>query len=170
MSNDELYDLIDEVQNKIPGIIFRANRVGNLDDLLLAMGLEDLCQKQSFYETYKDGKIVVIGQSEISKDILLKVAKKLKIDESRFEFNLEYDDAIHYQYEKLRYNPNYRVVMFGPVPHKTTGTIHNESAIAELENHDGYPRVIRLKSSDSLKITKTSFKNSLLDLQQEGFI
>ena len=170
MSNDELYDLIEEVQDKIPEIIFKANRIGNLEDLLLAMGLENLCQKQSFYETYKDGKIVVIGQSEVKKEVLLAIAKKLGLDKSRFEFHLEYNDAIKFQYRKLNYNPNYRLVMFGPIPHSTSGKGNSSNAIAEMENTNGYPKIVRLISNQQLKITKHNFEENLQKLIDENYL
>ena len=43
------------------------------------------------------------------------------------------------------------------MPHSTAGKGDSSSAIANMENGNGYPKIIRLGSNE-LKITKTNFK------------
>lgn len=83
---EELEDIIKKVKDSIDGIITLANRNGNLDELLNYMGLASLLHKKSAYETEKNGKIVVIGQSEVKKRILVGIINKLGLDKNRFEF------------------------------------------------------------------------------------
>lgn len=152
---EELKDIVEKVKDSIEEIITFANRTGNLDELLNNMGLGSLLHKKSAYETEKNGKIVVIGQSEVKKEILEGIIKKLGLDKNRFEFCLDYNASKTYDYKKLRYSPKYRVVMFGPVPHSSVGKNDSSSAIAEMKNKEGYPCVRVLDGSNGLKITKT---------------
>lgn len=69
----------------------------------------------------------------------------------------------------MQYNPNYRLVIVGPMPHSTTGKGESRSTISELENGNGYPKVIRLGSNE-LKITKTNFKQALQEQQNADYI
>ena len=163
---DELEELLDTIREKI----MVANRTGELEDILRKLGLTDFIKGNSVYDTYKDGKIVVIGGNEIKKNDLLGVIKSLGIDKNRFEFCLDYDLSQNYNYKKLRYSPNYRAVLFGPIPHSSKGKNKSSNAIAEMENNEGYPRVFRLGKDDELKITKTNFKYALETLISEDYI
>lgn len=167
---EELEDIIKKVKDSIDGIITLANRTGNLDELLNNMGLASLLHKKSAYETEKNGKIVVIGQSKVKKEILVGIINKLGLDKNRFEFCLDYNESKTYNYKKLRYSPKYRVVMFGPVPHSSVGKNDSSSVIAEMKNEEGYPCVRVLDGSNGLKITKTNFKKELYKLIEENYI
>ncbi len=98
-----------------------ANRTEQLESLLYQWDLDGLLSDDSVYETNKDGKIVVIDQSEVKKNVLTGITKSLNLDKNRFEFCLDYNGAKTYNYKKLQYASNYRVVLFGPVPYSTSG-------------------------------------------------
>ena len=70
----------------------------------------------------------------------------------------------------LQYNPNYRLVIFGAVPHSSTGKNESSSVIAEMKSYEGYPRVEVLSSNSEVKITKSNFKELLNRLIDEDFI
>ena len=161
---------LEEVIDKITGKVTLANRSGNLDDLLIAWGFEGLAYGPAPYETDKDGKIVVIGASEVKENVLSGIVKTLGLEKDRFEFCLDYDKAKTYQYNKLRYNPDYRLVLFGPVPHSSTGKNDSSSVIAEMQNHEGYPRVEALSGNNAVKITKSNFRKTLSQLVAEQYI
>ena len=55
---------------------------------------------------------------------------------------------------------NYRVVLFGPIPHSTSGKNDSSSVIAEMTSKEGYPRVEILSGSNELKITKSGFRKA----------
>ena len=162
----QLEELLDDIRIRI----LEANRRGTLADLLDALGMSDLLATEEKYETYSDGKIVVIGGSEVKEDVLKVIAGKAGLDKSRLEFCLDYDAAQKYNYSKLYYAPQYRVVLFGAVPHSSSGKGHSGSVIAEMENKEGYPRVIRLMAGDQLKLTKSNFKQAIEGLVAEGYI
>lgn len=46
----------------------------------------------------------------------------------------------------------------------------SSSVIAEMKNHEGYPRVEVLSGSNEVKITKSNFKELLDRLIRENFI
>ena len=163
---EELEEVIDKITEKVT----LANRSGNLDDLLIAWGFEELVSGPAPYETDKDGKIVVIGASEVKENVLSGIVKTLGLEKDRFEFCLDYDKAKTYQYNKLRYNPDYRLVLFGPVPHSSTGKNDSSSVIAEMQNHEGYPRVEVLSGNNAVKITKSNFRKTLSQLVAEQYI
>lgn len=164
------YEELEEVIEKVTAKITLANRSDELEDLLIRWGFDDLVCKSPTYETDKEGKIVVVGASEVKENVLYGIIKSLGIDKNRFEFCLDYDRAKTFRYSKLRYNPNYRVVIFGPVPHSSTGKNDSSSVIAEMKNHEGYPRVEVLSGNNTVKITKSNFKDTLDKLIKENYI
>ena len=84
---------IDELLDKIKDIVLEANRRGDLEQLLEKIGLQEYAQSPNQYDSYKNGKIVVIGDSEIKPNVLLAVAKEMGINKERFELCLDYESA-----------------------------------------------------------------------------
>ncbi len=174
LSTEELLDLEEEVRQELPerllGALSLANEQGRLQELLDLLLLPDLLEPENKYETHRDGKIVVVGGSAVNKDVLLAIAKGLGINKDRFEFCLGYDDAKRFNFKKLQYAPNYRVVLVGPMPHSVVGKDDNSSIIARMENVEGFPRVERLIGGRELKITKSNFREKLQELITEDYI
>lgn len=166
LNSYELEEVIDVITQKI----ILANRLGTLKNLLQQWGFDNLLNSDSVYETNKDGKIVVIGQTEVKLNVLEGIIKSLHLDKNRFEFCLDYNDSKTFNYKKLQYAPNYRVVMVGPIPHSSVGKNNSSSVIAEMKNKEGYPRVETLNDSNELKITKSSFRTTLEKLIKENYI
>ena len=87
----ELEDkILTEIPDKITAALTKLNRSGGLEEFLTILGMVDLLDKQQEFYSYKEGKIVVIGGTEVKEEVLLSIAKKLGIDKSRFEFCLDY--------------------------------------------------------------------------------
>lgn len=164
------YEELEEIIEKITAKVTYANRSGNLEELLTKWELVDLIPQTSAYTTKKDGKIVVVGATEVKENVLNGIIKSLGLDKNRFEFCLDYDKAKTFQYKKLRYNPDYRAVIFGPVPHSSSGKNNSGSVIAEMQNHEGYPLVEVLVGSGALKITKSNFREKLEELIERKYI
>ena len=164
----EFEDLMDEVQHRFS----MANIDGTLQELLKKLGWESLMPGEAEpFATFANGKILVIGAETVGIDTLRMTVNKLGLRLDRFEFALGYEEAQTFNYGKLAYNPNYRVILIGAVPHSTTGTGHSGSVVAELQSHpDKYPRVIPLGSDGTLKITKSNFRDSLKQLLAENYI
>ncbi len=164
------YEELEEIIEKITAKITYANRTEDLEELLSGWGVSELLPQMTAYDTMKNGKIVVVGASEVKENVLNGIIKSLGLEKSRFEFCLDYEKAKTFPYKKLRYNPNYRVIIFGPVPHSSTGKNDSSSVIAEMKNHEGYPRVEVLSGNHAVKITKSNFKESLTELIMENYI
>ena len=174
LSIEELSELEDAIMDVLPSkiteILSRANRRETLNDLLSLLGLSDLLGSENKFETYKNGKIVVVGGTETKEEILVSIGKQLGIDKKRFEFCLDYENVQKFDFKKMQYAPQYRVILFGPTPHSGHCKGDSRSIIAEIEKMDGYPRVERLVSGEELKITKTNFKEKLKQLIDEEYI
>lgn len=170
----ELSDLEDELMDRMPyeitAILSKLNRIGQLEEFLEMLGMSDLLRADSGFKSYKNGKIVVVGGSEVEERVLIGVAKSLGLDKSRFEFCLDYVLIQTYNFKKMQYKPEYRVVLFGPSPHSGRGKGESGSIIAELEQSKAYPRVVRMQSGRELKITKTNFRKTLTQLIEEDYI
>lgn len=161
--------LSDIFSERLTEIISRLNRTDKLNTWLELMGLTNLLEPEISYHAYKTAKIVVIGESHLKEKILTGIAKTLGIDTNRFEFCLDYTEAKSFNFEKLRYNPNYSLLLVGAMPHKTSGTGDFSSAITRMEQDEGFPPVIRMGSND-LKISKSSFKAALEEAINAGYI
>lgn len=169
---EELSELEDEIMsalpNRITAILSKLNRSGRLEELLELLGMEELLE-QDFY-SYKEGKIVVVGGTDVKEEVLLSIAKTLGLDKSRFEFCLDYKQIQKLDFRKMQYAPQYRLILFGPAPHSGHGKGDSGSIVAELEKSPAYPRVERLISGNELKITKSNFRDMLERMIEEDYI
>jgi len=163
-------DIMKLLPEKITAILSKLNRNGRLGDLLELLGMEDLLKQEQDFYSYKDGKIVVVGGTDVKEEVLLSIAKKLGLDKKRFEFCLDYKQIQKIDFRKMQYAPQYRIILFGPAPHSGHGKGDGGSIIAELENSAAYPRVERLISGNELKITKSNFRDMLEQLIKEDYI
>ena len=175
LSMDQLAELEDNILQALPDRITEAltlaNRRGELENLLRLLHLSDLLEAEETLETYRTGKILIIGESDVKDEVILSIGKSLGLEKNRFEFVTEYDKAKSFEYTKLQYASNYRVILFGPVPHSANGKGDSGSIIAELEKkRDIYPRVERLLNGTTLKITKTNIREKLKQLIDEQYI
>lgn len=171
---EELRELEDDIMAALPEKLLTAltmaNRNGRLEELLELLKLSDLLKPRNKYTSYREGKIVVLGATEVKEKELLSIAKNLGVDKRRFEFCLDYNYIQKYDVRKLQYAPEYRVILCGPMPHSGKGKANSSSIITELENKEMYPRVERLISGNELKITKSNFREKLQGLINEEYI
>lgn len=167
-------DQFDACFEKIEERFAIANREGNMRNILEQIGWSDIWDEiqssNNDFHTFPSGKIVVLGGSECPENRLLGVAKELGLDKKRFEFCLDYEDTVRYDYRSLQYQAQYRVILAGPIPHKTSGTGEYASLISKLEHEPGFPKVIRLTANQALKITKSNFKAALEELLDTGYL
>ena len=158
-----------ELNDRLTEVLTRLNRSGQLDDLLELLDMSELLHPAPVFESYKNGKIVVIGESDVKEKVLLAIAEDLGIDKERFEFCLDYDRTKKFNYRKLQWAPIYSLILVGPIPHSGTGKGDYSSTITALENEEGYPPVERL-GTNSLKITKSCFRSKLQEMLDEKHI
>ena len=162
-------NLRSELETKLTGIVSSLNRSGRLEEFLEMIGLRELLSPSKQFMAYKTGKIVVLGESEVKQDVLEIVGKKLGIDKRRFDFYLGYEEAAKFDSRIIQWNPNYSLILVGPLPHSGVSKGDYSSIIAAMENEDGYPPLVRL-GANSLKITKSSFQAALIEAIENGTI
>lgn len=79
LSIEKLSDLEEEILQRFPEqvteILTRCNRSNELEDLLKILRMEDLLQETRHFESYKEGKIVVVGGSNVKEYVLLSIAE-----------------------------------------------------------------------------------------------
>lgn len=157
----DLAEILEKVYSKIAKEITDAYYNDEIDFILTKYDLNDEIS-YSYYD-FNNAKILVIGNSMISKDIMVSIAKKYGIKESRLEFELDYNRLHNYNFKNLRNNMLYSDVLVGPLPHKVKGIENYSSFLAMAEaNPEEFPKIIRLEGTNELKITKQSFLDGLL--------
>lgn len=173
LSIEQLEDLDErlkyELDEHLTQILTRLNRDDRLDELLEILGLINLLKPEPMYACFDNGKIVVLGESNVAEAVLLSIAKDLGLDKKRFEFHLGYDEAKMFDGRKMQWNPAYSLILVGPMPHSGTSKGDASSVITALENTEGYPPVIRL-GTNSLKISKSDFRAKLTEAMEKKLI
>lgn len=83
LSIEELLELEDnikaELDEYLTAALSKLNRSGQLEEFIELLGMEHLLQKESGYEVYKTGKIVVIGQSDVKVEALCQLLNSLLV-------------------------------------------------------------------------------------------
>lgn len=152
----------DYFNDNIEEIISKLNRIGKLEAFLDLIGCRELLGQSKEYYQPKNGKIIVIGASKPSQENLEIAAGKLGISKTRFEFILDYDAPVRYDFRKTKWSTQYSAIMVGPMPHSGTSKGEYASVISALENEDGYPPVVRMGTTPGqLKITTSGFVKAL---------
>ncbi|MGG0716278.1 hypothetical protein ABE096_01585 [Robertmurraya massiliosenegalensis] len=173
ITNDQLLDIIAEASYRLHSELRAAGRKNKLQEYLISIGMGDLFpeEKDAYkFESYPDGKILIIGRNEVKPQVIIGTLKDLGIPKEQIELCLGYDEAKTYPYNKLQYNPKYRAVLFGPLPHSVVGKGESSSIITHLETNEGFPRVIRLTANNELKMTKSSLKSAVSELLHTGYL
>ncbi len=174
LNEDELLLLEEEVLDRLWDCLDAANKSGRLGPVLNALGMPDLAdgylRDPEALFTLPEGQILVVGALPRMEVELRGVAKRLGISPERVEF-LRYEDTTNYDFRNLAYNYNYCAVLFGRAPHSARGKGEDSSIITQLENNrEKYPECRRLYAGGENKATKTSVKNALTALIDEGLV
>ena len=170
LSNLQLYELIEAVRTELLGgkleeVMTFMNRSGKLESFMQLIGLESLLNAEIIYNPRAKGKIVVIGDSKISNEVIWSIGKRYNLPKNRFEIHPEYDDAKRFNYRKMRNSNGYAAVVFGATPHSTACKGTYSSVVSAMENEEGYPPAFRMD-----KITKSSFGGLIESLIEQGTI
>ncbi|HOI25294.1 MAG TPA: hypothetical protein PK581_06845 [Caldisericia bacterium] len=172
ITKDRLLDIIAEASHRLHLELRRTYETGGLQEYLCGIGMSDLypIDEITLYETNPDGLILVFGDSSIKGCEIMGVMKDLGISKDRIELHLSYEEIKSFQFKKIQYNPKYRLILFGPVPHSGEGKQEKSSIISQLESDDGYPKIIRLTDGHGLKITKTNLRATLEEEIRSGYL
>ncbi|MFA9399161.1 MAG: hypothetical protein ACERKV_12975 [Clostridiaceae bacterium] len=172
-TNEKLLDIITDASYRLHTEIKKAYKNDNFKAYLSSVGMLDIfpCEEEPpLYDTNPGGKILIIGDAKIKDKEIYGCLKEYGIDKDRVELHIGYDEAKNYSFNKIQYNSNYRLILFGSVPHSGKGKQDKSSIITQIESTDGYPKVIRLSDGHGLKLTKTSLKNAVNQEIQRGYL
>lgn len=158
--------MMERMDQELLPALTRANRMGDLEALLGALGMSDLLGDGDEPNPLEVGKIIVLGASMVPVDKLRKTAENLGFNSDLFEFQTDYRSLQHFNFGKIRGSMGYIAIFAGPMPHSTPGAAEASSFIARVESSpDDYPALFRLGKQNELKITKNSFKEGLKQLE-----
>lgn len=165
---EELGLLISNVTKFIEEQIIFANRTGQLNDFLTAIGYG--FYSDTIADKPKDNlKILVIGESKSRKMQFDNVAIAADLLTDQFDYCLSYEDIEKFDFRTLRNSTRYDYVFVGPMAHRQRGVEGGTSAIAEMESDSAYPVVIRLQDAKGrLKLTPSTF-NQAIEIMLQHF-
>jgi len=177
LTREQINELEDEILVQLPDllpfVLETANENGMLSELMDMLYLDHLLPNSFIAEALPTGKIIVFGDSAVKPDVLLGIAKSLGLEKDRLEF-YDYEKAKTFQSSKLEYRSEYSAILIGPVPHKAKGTEGYSSLLTSLEDKHREniipAHVVRLGAGEEMKITKTNFKEALIDLIDAGVV
>ena len=149
-------------------ILARLNTADRLDEFNELVGFNGWEGGRVFHPL-KNKRILIIGESRISKQDLLVAVKKMGFSKERFEMFFDYDDIKRLDISKYRYDLTCSAILVGPMPHSGIGKGDFSSIIAALEGLEGFAPVERLGGNE-LKITKSSVTVALQRLLNNGQI
>jgi hypothetical protein len=108
-------------------------------------------------------KILLLGAMQVKKKDILGILKRLGVEKRNIVFS-GYDEAKTLKIDSWQYNCPYHGILIGPVPHSSTGAGSYSSLVARLKSK-GFPPVLEARTdAGGLKITKNSFKSSMMKL------
>lgn len=165
LSNEEIVDLEEKIFDAYDGvftnILNHINTRGRIEDFLKLIGHTDfLGKEEDSFIPFKNGKVLVLGDSSLNTNDVTRALRDAGLEKDRIELHLGYDLG-GYNVEHIRWDFNIALVLVGPVPHSMRGKGDYSSVIEMMEREQGYPPVIRLENSGTLKITKTNLKEAI---------
>lgn len=120
-----------------------------------------------FNKEMNNKKILVIGNSVVKVEHLIKIANSLGISKESIDFAIGYNEIKNKNIlTNIKNKERYSDVLIGPIPHSLSGKEGTASIFGLIEKHkDDYPNIIKLTQKggkhDILKITKEGFKEGL---------
>lgn len=174
LSNEEIVDLeerlFDAYDGSFSNILNHINTRGRIEEFLHLIGHKDLLGKEEdAFIPFKDGKVLVLGDSNLNANDVTRAMRDAGLEKDRIELHLGYDLGC-YNVEHIRWDFNIALVLVGPVPHSMRGKGDYSSVIEMMEREQGYPPVIRLENSGTLKITKTNLKEAVRTAVERKYI
>lgn len=163
------YAFFDKMANLIRNQVSTANRTkGSLDSICNQYGM--VLRGHNVISADNQERILVMGDSKLSKENMVEIIKTVGLDPSKFDFDLDYK-AADQDLEKLRYSTRYSEIIAGPLPHLIKGTRGYRSGLSLMEmNSNIYPHLVRAIANGELKITKESFLAALKDTYAYSYL
>lgn len=141
--------------------IIEANIKGTVFDFL-----KDHKVSYDEYDEYpynkKTVRLLIAGQSDVKKEHILGILKRLGIDKNRVDMVLDYDDIKTYRWNNIQFSEKYSDIIFGACPHSVVGKGDYNSIISRMEQEEGWPNVVRASANEMLKFSKQSLTDALM--------
>lgn len=169
---EQLIELERAIREKLIEILTLKNRDGTLKQFMSDIGmstlLADMLSQNVRLETWREGRILIVGAPQRMEKDLRGAAKTMGINPERLDF-ITYDETTNYAFRNLENSPKWCAVLFGAGPHSARDMGKDSSILIHLEkNRDRFPETRRLTAGQRLKVTKTNFKDELAKLIEEG--
>lgn len=162
--------LLSILNEDLSTILLNLNRSEQLGNLLSLLGHPELMEKNdNGYVPLTDRTILILGDTSMNTNDVLKTITILGIPKDRVELHLQYKPN-DFNIDTLKCSFDYSLVLVGPLPHSMEGKDDYSSIIRRMESEAGFPPVKKLMAGGVLKITKTSIKSALEDAFSRGLI
>lgn len=160
----KIYAIIDKLYDKLKGEIYTANRKKEMKQIFDRYAI---IYKPNELPYFPDSKVLVLGNSTLSRNELENIISQYGLDPSSFDFNLEYKKA-SINIEKYKGCCKYKAIIFGPTPHKMKGSGDSSSPIQLLKDNENlYPKIFECRTSaGELKITNNSFSEQIKQIKE----
>ena len=105
-------------------------------------------------------KLLVVGENK--KEVVLRaIAYEFGFDKDNLVFISEYD-KIKQLADRIQWNSPYAGIIFGALPHKTTGTDGYSSLIQKCATEEGFPHVEEARTeAGELRLTNEAFRKAV---------
>ncbi|MHA6250375.1 hypothetical protein [Oceanobacillus sp. CAU 1775] len=170
IEQDLLFDIATEASSILTRKILQATDERTLRITLNKYNLIDLLPDQDSNFSYPNGNILIFGESNIKEDVIYQMFKKQGIEKNRVELYLGFNEYKKFDFKRLSFRPENRLILFGPIPHSTRDKGDYSSVINMIENEEGYPKTIRLTANKGLKITRSSLQKVIEEEVKTGFL
>lgn len=169
LDNEIKIEIATNVSKAIMKQVFEKETEFELRNYLKSIGLIDLMPPETD-NFIRNGDIYIFGDISIKEHIIYQIFKDLEIDQSRVKIVNDYDKFKTYNFDRFQYDMYTRIIFFGPIPHSTQGKSEYSSVIQKMESEEGYPKVVKLGTKGTLKVTKTNLKDAIMKEIESGYL
>lgn len=159
LDNELKIDIASDATKIVVKRIIGARSVSELRSYLKSIGLEELTPEIDNFQP--SGDIYILGNLRIKDNIVYQIFKSSSVDVSRVKIVKGYDEFKRYNFNRFQYDTSIRLIFVGPMPHSTRDRGEYSSVISKMEMEEGFPKIVRLGTEGSLKVTKTNLKEAI---------
>ena len=168
LDNELKIDIASDATKIVMKRIIGARSISELRSYLKSIGLEELTPEIDNFQP--NGDIYILGDLNIRDNIVYQIFKDLSIDVNRVKIVKGYDEFKTYNFNRFQYDTSVRLIFVGPMPHSTRGKGEYSSVIAKMEREEGFPKIVRLGTEGSLKVTKTNLKEAVIKEIESNYL
>lgn len=123
---------------------------------------KDTADKHGHDVLGRNGKILILGASQVDENVMLAIAKKeFGFDKNDIEFEIDYNKVVS-RAGRIQIDGRYKGIIFGCCPHKVAGLGDWTSIIEKIHAHDDSIISVDARcKAGGLKVTKESYRTAL---------